>query len=126
LRTVCCCRSGSWGWVPEGPAPQISADNVIGTSLAEQQDVGAVNQLAVDPHVYWTRVGHNGSISNDVLFCWRSLGDSTCFRREKADLLLTGGLRKHQSQLSSRPEIRRTIGGTFPQTMARRSKAEPR
>ena len=37
-------------WVPEGPAPQISAGNVIGTSLAEQKDVGAVNELAVDPN----------------------------------------------------------------------------
>jgi len=37
-------------WSPEGPAPQISAGNVISTSLATQQDVGAVNQLAVDPN----------------------------------------------------------------------------
>src|SRR6476659_938091 len=36
-------------WVAEGPGPQISAGNVIGPTIATQQDVGAVNALAVDP-----------------------------------------------------------------------------
>jgi hypothetical protein len=36
-------------WTPEGPAPQISAGNVISSTLATQQDVGGVNALAVDP-----------------------------------------------------------------------------
>ena len=43
-------RVGVPNRVPEGPAPQISAGNVIGTSPATQQNVGAVNQLAVDPN----------------------------------------------------------------------------
>ena len=41
--------SGVPTWVPEGPAPQISAGNTIGPTTATTQDVGAMEAIAVDP-----------------------------------------------------------------------------
>ncbi len=36
-------------WLPEGPSPNTGAGNVIGSSPATTQDVGAVEAIAIDP-----------------------------------------------------------------------------